>query len=327
LSTKPWKAGLVFLALLLPWVVYAWLNFGSPLPVTLAAKQQQALMQISQSFPAGFATTFKPYTRHWPYWVEAAFAMLGFSWVLYRLALRKKGSPAPAVLIEANSPVLLLAWSGLYFFAYSALGVSRYFWYYAALVPAFLAMAGVGINLSLEFLIAFLDARRQRADPRPMIKMSPKAPRSLAIVIWAILVLPLAAYQLNGVWRVQRQPERRITVYQMIGNWLEQNTPPGASVASLEVGAIGYYAQRPMLDFAGLIQPEVAKQFSAETSYEEAALWAVEKYQPEYLALGQNDFPLLEQRLQQAGCQIVQQFPGWKPDQTWNIFACGNSLH
>lgn len=42
-----------------------------------------------------------------------------------------------------------------------------------------------------------------------------------------------------------------------MGQWLAENTPPQALVATHDIGAIGYFAQRPLLDLAGLITPEV----------------------------------------------------------------------
>jgi hypothetical protein len=39
--------------------------------------------------------------------------------------------------------------------------------------------------------------------------------------------------------------------------WIESNTSPDALVAAHDIGAIGYFSRRPMLDLAGLISPEV----------------------------------------------------------------------
>ena len=39
--------------------------------------------------------------------------------------------------------------------------------------------------------------------------------------------------------------------------WINANTPPDALVAAHDIGAIGYFARRPLLDLAGLISPEV----------------------------------------------------------------------
>jgi hypothetical protein len=39
--------------------------------------------------------------------------------------------------------------------------------------------------------------------------------------------------------------------------WLAANTPADALIAAHDIGAIGYFAERPLLDLAGLISPEV----------------------------------------------------------------------
>jgi hypothetical protein len=40
-------------------------------------------------------------------------------------------------------------------------------------------------------------------------------------------------------------------------HWLTLNTAPDAVIAAHDIGAIGYFARRPLLDLAGLISPEV----------------------------------------------------------------------
>jgi hypothetical protein len=39
--------------------------------------------------------------------------------------------------------------------------------------------------------------------------------------------------------------------------WLRDNTPPDALVAAHDIGAIGYFSERPLLDLAGLVSPEI----------------------------------------------------------------------
>jgi hypothetical protein len=42
-----------------------------------------------------------------------------------------------------------------------------------------------------------------------------------------------------------------------VAQWLNANTPEDALVAAHDIGAIGYFGQRPLLDMAGLVTPEV----------------------------------------------------------------------
>jgi hypothetical protein len=39
--------------------------------------------------------------------------------------------------------------------------------------------------------------------------------------------------------------------------WIDAHTPPGALIAAHDIGAIGYFARRPLLDLAGLVSPQV----------------------------------------------------------------------
>jgi hypothetical protein len=42
-----------------------------------------------------------------------------------------------------------------------------------------------------------------------------------------------------------------------VARWLAQNTSQNTLVAAHDIGALGYFARRPLLDLAGLITPEI----------------------------------------------------------------------
>jgi len=42
-----------------------------------------------------------------------------------------------------------------------------------------------------------------------------------------------------------------------VAQWLSENTPPGSLIAAHDIGAIGYFSGREILDLAGLVSPEV----------------------------------------------------------------------
>ena len=121
-----------------------------------------------------------------------------------------------------------------------------------------------------------------------------------------------------------QNPDRRAAMYEAIGEWLVKNTGIGDRVGALEVGIIGYYAQRPMVDFAGLIQPQVAAQLQAQTTYEDAAFWAMEALQPKYLVLQKGVFPRLEADFVAQSCEVVKLFRGEKfgYPQDLGIYTC-----
>jgi hypothetical protein len=278
----PWTAILIFLGILLPWFIFAWAYFGSPLPVTLAAKQQQGAMAVSQRFAQGFLTTLGWY-KSWRYGLQAVLALLG---IIY-------------IFLRARQWLLFLAWPVLYFAAFSILGVSRYFWYYTPLLPGFFILAGLGVQA--------IGGLRLRYSLRLKNFVSVSAGQSLSACLLVILCLA----QASGLPRL-RQPDSRYAIYHTAGEWLAAHTPAHAVVGALEVGILGYFSRHPMVDFAGLIQPEVGARLAVGGDYESAALWAVGHYQPQYLVLFRGDFPLLEQGYVAQRCRLAKAFAGEK---------------
>ncbi len=131
----PWNSILIFSVILISWGVFAWIYFGFPVPVTLAVKQQQGSMEISQRFAEGFITILQGYLNK----QYILMVILAFTGVLYALWKRRVW-------------IIFLIWTILYFIAYSILGVSRYFWYYAPLVPGFVISTGLGLMAIGDFL-------------------------------------------------------------------------------------------------------------------------------------------------------------------------------
>jgi hypothetical protein len=97
--------------------------------------------------------------------------------------------------------------------------------------------------------------------------------------------------QAASVWQMANTPDLRYRIYRAAGEWLRVHTPPTAAVGSLEVGIMGYHSERRMVDFAGLIQPVVARQFTFNATYQDSARWAIEHYRPQYLVLDPMWFP------------------------------------
>jgi MFS family permease len=297
----PWRAVLVFTVLLGVWFLFAWAYFGSPLPVTLAAKQSQGTMAVSQRFAAGFVSVVRDHAGQFKYQALGALAALGLLFTAWR----------------APRWVLYLAWTAAYFAAYTVLGVSRYYWYYAPLVPGFIVLAGLGLQ-SVGAGLAFL---ANNVHP-----CGPKTDRIRQGLLAAVMLLSLglAALLASSATRLGQHTDPRLVTYRLAGQWLEANTPPQAQIGALEIGILGYYADRTLIDFAGLLQPETANQLRHATSYDEAARWAVERYQPQYTAVQNGSLPGLEQDLHAMGCFVEALFPasGFGTRQPFSIYAC-----
>ena len=262
------------------WFGFAWLYYGNPLPVTLFVKQSQAKMDISQSFISGFVNLANIYKKFPLYWFYAFLFIIGSF-----LIIRKKKTLL----------LLILIWGGLFFFSYVALDVSRYFWYYATLVPAFI------IAIAAAFEI-FRLIKNQK----------------LRILSFTLLTVIIIGGHLSKVIKLSHQIDSRIPIYTEIGKWISENTPTGSSIGVLEVGIIGYYAERKMIDFASLIQPEVAMQMKAETTYQDTAAWVLENLHPDFMVLLEDFFSEPYVDSFNKTCKWIKTFDG-KPYNYANI--------
>jgi hypothetical protein len=298
-TSLPWQAVLIYLGIGLPWVIYAWMTYGSPIPVTLFAKQQQATIAGSQSFLPGFLTIVSWYSA-WFYQAQVLLALPGLVFGLWRSSALR----------------LIAAWTMVYFLAYAFFGVTRYFWYYAPLVPLYVVAFGSGLDWLANLFQKVLWNTHRTTIADTML-------RAAAHLIPALFLTAFLLFQIGKLWNMHFSPDPRYPIYRAVGDWLRENSPSEASVGTLEVGIIGYYAQRTMVDFSGLIQPDIAAQFGQAGSYNAVAQWAVRQYKPEYLVLQQGLFTEIETGTL-SQCQQQVTLPGEAYGYTYDmgIFFC-----
>ncbi|MBA3944452.1 MAG: DUF2029 domain-containing protein [Herpetosiphonaceae bacterium] len=272
-DTLPWRALLLGVLLTVPWFIWAWWYFGVPLPVTLVAKQHQGQLPHSIHFLAGAVAYIKRYgarTLYRPY------GLLGAVGLVY-------------AVLRQRFWLLLLFWNVLYLVAYNVLGVTNYFWYYAPLTVGVIALVALGV----EAVCRLLDQLKWQ--------------RIMVVSAVALLLLLLLPASLD-LPRAVQHPDKRLVIYRRVGEWLRLHTAPDAMVGTLEVGMIGFYSERTMIDFAGLIQPETALQLGPTTSYEDAAIWATRHFLPQYLVVRRGDFERLLHDPVATSCTPVMSF-------------------
>ena len=102
---------------------------------------------------------------------------------------------------------------------------------------------------------------------------------SLAVLLGVFFVLGAGAYQ-RDVGFIE-------TEMVQTARWVAENTPPQARVAAHDIGALGYFSQRELLDLAGLVSPEVIPFI--------------------------RDEALLEAHLDAQQATYLVTFPGWYP--------------
>lgn len=149
--------------------------------------------------------------------------------------------------------------------------ISRY------LVPV-LPILALGAWRALEAWWAPAEAELQgRAHPR------------LARAVWIAVAL-LAVAQNLVLYRGTVLPQVRTFTAAMEGSlvpwgrWFAEHTPSGTLIAVPDIGALGYYSERPILDLAGLITPAMVPYLDRETPEEAVRHFRFAEFaRPDYL--------------------------------------------
>jgi hypothetical protein len=263
----------VYVVVLLPLLSWLTWRFGSPLPATLGAKGAQAELGV---------TGFYPHTTYLQGAGVLVRALLAQS-PLYVLFVPAVAAGLVATWWRGRWVRLIVAWGAAHLGGYTILGVTPYYWYYVPLVLSLVCLAALGIVESAHWLAWHTPLR-------------PGAKRAVAWGVnglWAVALLVALG---RSDWAMVQAldgpvpppddpvskvlPEAKVGIYQQAGLWLRDHTPVDAVVGVTEVGIIGYYAERTMVDFLGLLEPEVAQALGRGDLY-----WALLRYQPDYLAL------------------------------------------
>ncbi|TMQ73129.1 MAG: hypothetical protein E6K81_05645 [Candidatus Eisenbacteria bacterium] len=173
-------------------------------------------------------------------------------------------------------------------------------WAWLLGLPAFYASRGVPVisrylvpSLPVLGWLAWRAAERWWAGEQP----GPARRRLVAVAAAALTVLVLA--QNLVVYRTQVLPhvrtftpalERSLIAW---GRWFDRHTPQDAVIATPDIGAIGYFGRRRVIDLAGLVTPEMVPGLQRESQEDAVAGFYFASFaRPDYLvdraAVGQS---------------------------------------
>lgn len=252
-----WRALIVYLALVAPWLIFAAVYYGSPVPNTLAAKATQALAQAIPRWGDGLLAAAGDWAQQ--FLVAAALALIGLA-----LALRRR-SP---------DRLPLLLWAALYVAGHVLLGVRSYFWYYAPLAPVVAVLAGDAVAAAANGLSTGLAGR-------PHARLVRAASLGALLALALLPAVPVAASLAR-----EPEPRRREAAYLQTAEALRAlcagGDAAGRVVGVAEVGLIGYVSDCRIVDFAGLLQPDVAH---LKLGPAEKMAWTIQRYHPELVVL------------------------------------------
>ncbi len=223
-----WQPLIAAAIVVLPWLSYATLTYGSPLPHSVQAKQlihPQPAWQMLLSL-------FRSLTNNLP--LKLIFGL---------------GSIGAGLALARRSEILLVVlWMAAYTVGLMASGIAVQFpWYFTPLSVGLVLMAAYGAHRIADWL-------RQRSTGNGRV---PEWLHRAAVPVVLLLLAVLCITDVN--WRDFRTgPDGNEAAYLEIGHWLEQRCEPGDVVFVGEAGVLSYVLEdQVIIDSSGINSPEV----------------------------------------------------------------------
>ncbi len=229
------KAILSFLVVILPWVILATIYFGSPVPQSVLAKtgwngQSLSLMSVMWR-PHQLLDVFKTLTA---LQISSAGTVIQVALAIVGLTIFGFGAWISVRRHDRIMMTLALFFVGYIGFFY--LGNGQLFnWYVLPSAAAFWSVFAIGIDSIVR-------------DWPKLIRTGGVGAFVVLSFMQSMIVLPQLA-SLQGY---------ETGVRQATGQWIARCTPANASVMMEPLGYVGYYADRQVIDLAGLVSPKFA---------------------------------------------------------------------
>ncbi len=256
LRRLPWLEGGLYLTVLLPWLIYGTLTFGSPLTRSIAAKAIAYQLPPTHALVALIQHYSTPFFEHLSF--GSSGALIGS--LLY-LLLASFGS---LFLIRANwrsVPLVVFPW--LYFLTFALANPLMFRWYTAPPTPLyFLCIVAGAWGLAKRLL----GAKRGQWIT------------AATGTVW--LALSLRAWTLHPAHGPTRPtPEMAWfeleQLYEQVGRELAPYVDKETVIAAGDIGAIGWYSDARILDTLGLVSPQATVYYPLDPSMLATAPYAV----------------------------------------------------
>ncbi|MGH7491778.1 MAG: hypothetical protein ACREOO_05235 [bacterium] len=291
-ETKKKKANLALLAVLVvavmsPWLIYAYSNFSTVIPNTMLARNADETVSLPFTFTLTKTAKilFSNNLLELVVILLAGVASLNKSW-------RERFFPGGMAdyFVPVLWPVLLIA----FYLAGKTNVMARYL----LMVTPFMILLGLrALRAGLETVMR-----------RPRVRLA--ALGVFCVLVAAQLIFVQAKYTFFVTKFSNGMDDNLID----IGLWFAQNTPPETVIAAHEIGAIGYFSQRKILDFSGLVCPEIVPYIRERRTFD-----FIKERKPDYLVhqsweefdllkdpnLGAHLSPLFAKRVQREGSSVV----------------------
>jgi hypothetical protein len=202
---------------------------GTILPNTFSAKQAENAALLAQPFVVNLWAMLQPLTAGGQLLLFPG-AILALSVLVRRIRQDRRAVLYLGPLLWAAALILLYT-----------LRLPAYYQHGRYVIPALAPFISVGVGGTL-----LLASKRRTPFSRVLT-------RSLLIVALAVF----AIFWVMGANIFGRDVQMIQSEMVAASRWLAEHVPPDQLLAVHDIGAVGYFAPRPMLDLAGLVSPEV----------------------------------------------------------------------
>jgi len=239
---------LVTVVAVAPAALFSLWTVGTLYPATAAAKVEGGLVGWlgGVNEPAALTWIWRPWTflTGWIGWLTATHWLLPLALVpglvlAWRRAGRALGAVALALLAHPFGMALLAPYRG------PAFQEGRYSIHLLPLVALTLAVALGDRGRSNTGL--------GRGATAPPVPQRNAWVRTVAVVWLGIAVVSLVPAATRYGWAVQNINAMQVH----LGRWVDTNLPRTARIAANDIGAIGYFSRREVIDLMGLVTPEI----------------------------------------------------------------------
>ena len=162
--------------------------------------------------------------------------------------------------------LILFAYVILITFFYLALHIPNYHWYYS------IHMLTLFILVSYGAYDVFIYISKNTVNA--ILKYS---------LLAVIFVYPIGTQVQMFILLQKEAPHKE---YEMIGEWLRDNTPADSKIAAVEIGHLGWYSDRYVIDILGLVNPMNA-EFIGQRKFSK---W-FDYYKPDYVVVHDPYWP------------------------------------
>ncbi len=268
------KSSAVAAVVYLPWFLWAWYYYGSPVPNTVLAKEglnagtNGVLVMFNNliaRLPYTTSWIFAPVYPHFGGWnpliyifssVVGVFAFI--YWIIPYSAGDRLGRAASFVFFLISI-----------YFAYMPFPFPWYF------PPA--AMIGVIVVVRGVFTLSKRMKKEENRVAVPVLCL-------FGVFVLMTVNLVLASYQMMLQQKYIENGTRR-----QVGEWIKHNTARTDTIYVEALGYIGYFSERKMIDFPGLVSPEVVKLVKKDKlNY----ATVIDRLQPDWVVVRMEDYYL-----------------------------------